>query len=45
MPFKYSCFISYRHGQKELVEKFVKDLEQALPNEGVPLTGMNVFVD
>ena len=45
MPFKYSCFISYRHGQKELVEKFVKDLEQALSNEVLPLTGMEVFVD
>lgn len=45
MPFKYSCFISYRHGQKELVEKFVRDLEQSLSNEVVPLTDMEVFVD
>jgi hypothetical protein len=45
MPFKYSCFISYRHGQKELVERFVTDLSQALSNEVVPLTGMEVFVD
>lgn len=45
MPFKYSCFISYRHGQKELVENFVRDLEQSLSNEVVPLTDMEVFVD
>jgi hypothetical protein len=45
MPFKYSCFISYRHGQKALVENFVKDLHQALSNEVVPLTDMEVFVD
>jgi hypothetical protein len=45
MPFKYSCFISYRHVQKEIVEKFVRDLHQALLNEIVPLTDMEVYVD
>ncbi len=45
MPFKYSCFISYRHGQKDLVERFVRDLHKALENEIKPLTDLDVFID
>lgn len=45
MPFKHSCFISYRHAQKDMVKAFVTDLHEALANEVVPLTDLDVFVD
>ena len=45
MPFQYSCFISYRHGQKELMERFINDLCDALSNEVVPLTDLEIYVD
>src|SRR5690349_15742687 len=33
MGFKYSCFISYRHGQFELTKTFVEQLYTALSGE------------
>lgn len=45
MPFRYSCFISYRHDLGEIMERFVDDLYEALHNEVLLLTGMDVFLD
>lgn len=45
MPFRYSCFISYRHGQGPLLERFVADLEVALNSEILGRTGLPAFVD
>ncbi len=45
MPFRYSCFISYRHDQGEIMARFVDDLYAAWHNEVLLLTGMDVFVD
>ncbi len=45
MPFRYSCFISYRHDQGEIMEKFVDDLCAALQNEVIMLTGMHAYLD
>jgi len=45
MPFKYSCFISYRHGQRELAERIINDLHKALSNELEMLLNEEVFVD
>jgi hypothetical protein len=33
MPFEYACFISYRHGQRKLVQRIVNDLYDALCSE------------
>jgi hypothetical protein len=33
MPFEYACFISYPHGQRELLRRMVEDLYEALSNE------------
>jgi hypothetical protein len=33
MPFKYACFISYRHGQNKLTERIINDLYVALTSE------------
>ncbi|MCP4343901.1 MAG: TIR domain-containing protein [Desulfobacterales bacterium] len=33
MIFKYSCFISYSSGQRELIQQFVEELEEALNAE------------
>ena len=33
MPFAYSCFISYRHGQRELLRRILEDLYEALSGE------------
>jgi hypothetical protein len=30
MPFKYSCFISYRHGQRKVSEQIINDLTEEL---------------
>lgn len=45
MAIKYSCFISYRHGQSQLAERIINDLCLALTNELELLTGMEIFVD
>jgi len=33
MPIRYSCFISYRHGQRKLAERIINDLTEALASE------------
>ncbi|ETR68141.1 MAG: hypothetical protein OMM_10839 [Candidatus Magnetoglobus multicellularis str. Araruama] len=33
MGFKYSCFISYSSGQKELIQKFIYQIEESLNAE------------
>jgi hypothetical protein len=45
MAFKYSCFISYRHGQNQLAERIVNDLSTALANELELYIGTEVYVD
>jgi hypothetical protein len=45
MPFKYSCFISYCHGQHELMQQFIKELTDALKNYIEPYLGEPVFID
>jgi hypothetical protein len=45
MPFRYSCFISYRHGQRKLAERIINDLYDALANEIETLLDEEVFVD
>jgi len=45
MAFKYSCFISYRHGQSQLAERIVNDLSTALANELELYMGPEVYVD
>lgn len=44
--FKWACFISYRHGQGELIKEFIDDLQLALENRlGLLGFGLGVFVD
>jgi hypothetical protein len=45
MPFKYSCFISYCHGQHELMQQFMKELTDALKAYVEPWVGAPVFID
>lgn len=46
MPFRHSCFISYRnHEQSELAERFIDDLCRALRNELSMRTDNDLFVD
>jgi TIR domain len=45
MPFKYSCFISYRHGQRKLAERIINDLSEALSNELELLLDKEVYLD
>ena len=45
MPFKYSCFISYRHGQGKLAERIINDLYEALTSEVELLFNKEVYVD
>jgi len=45
MPFEYSCFISYRHGEKGM-ERFIVDFWQALESEVKALIDdKGVFID
>jgi len=37
MPFQHACFISYRHGQQQLMKRFVEDFYEALSSELEPL--------
>jgi hypothetical protein len=37
MPFQHACFISYRHGQQQLMKRFVEDFHDALSSELEPL--------
>jgi hypothetical protein len=51
MPLKYSCFISFRHGDrslptdKNLLETIIRQLKTALSNELEALTTKEVYVD
>ena len=45
MPFDYSCFISYRHGQRKLSERIVSDLEEALSEQLELTRNEKVFLD
>jgi hypothetical protein len=45
MPFKYSCFISYRHGQRRLAERIINDLSDALASELELWLDEEVYVD
>jgi TIR domain len=45
MTFDYSCFVSYRHGQYDLAQRFIKDLENALSAEIELLDKRPVYVD
>ena len=46
MPsFKYACFISYRHGQQEVKERFVKEFHKTLSGELGLLRKETVCVD
>jgi hypothetical protein len=46
MPFQYSCFVSYRHhGQSELAERIIDDLEKALRNELPFLVEEGIYLD
>jgi hypothetical protein len=45
MAFKYSCFVSYCHGQYDLVKGFMDQLKAALKAELEPLLDEEVYVD
>jgi hypothetical protein len=45
MPFRYSCFISYRHGQRKLAERIINDLSEALSCELELLLDKGVYLD
>ena len=46
MPgFKNATFISYRHGQSQIKQKFIEDFQRALSNELELLRNEAVFVD
>jgi hypothetical protein len=45
MAFKYSCFISYCHGQQDLMKIFIDQLKRALKAELEPLLDEEVYID
>src|SRR4051794_30268202 len=45
MKFRYSCFISYRHGQRKLAERIVQDLYDALSSELELLMNEQIYLD
>lgn len=45
MGFRYACFISYCHGQYELVKGFVDQLKAALNSELDPLLDEQIYID
>lgn len=45
MPLKYSCFISYRHGQYDLMKNITDDLYHSLSSELEALVDESVFID
>lgn len=45
MPFSNACFISYCHGQNDLVKTFVREFTAALQNELDALLDPKVFID
>lgn len=43
---KWACFVSYRHGQGELIKDFIDELSSAIENRlGILGMGLRVFVD
>ena len=46
MPaFKYSCFLSYRHGQRDIKQRFIKEFHEALSNELELFRNEEVYID
>lgn len=45
MALKYACFISYCHGQYDLVKGFMDQLKAALKSELEPLLDEEVYID
>src|ERR1035441_3416870 len=45
MPFKYACFLSYRHAQFPLMRNFVVQFHEALASELETLTDLPVYQD
>ena len=43
--FRYACFISYSHGEEELVRGFVAQFKAALQGELEPLVDRPVYID
>jgi len=45
MAFKYSCFISYRHGKGRLLKRIAFELEEALSSELEAVTELPLYID
>lgn len=45
MPFKYSCFISYCHGQYDLVKEFIRQITEALQGSIDSYLDQEVYID
>ena len=45
MPFQYSCFISYRHGEGELLTRFIEELKKSLKSSLEPYLTEGIFID
>ena len=43
--FKYACFVSYCHGQHDLVKSFIDQLKSALKSELEPLLDEELYID
>jgi hypothetical protein len=43
--FKYSCFVSYRHGQRAIKQRFIREFYEALSAELELRQGAEVCVD
>lgn len=45
MPLRYSCFISYCHGEGELMRRFIEDLTVALKSYLEPFFDEEIYID
>jgi TIR domain len=45
MPFRHACFISYRHGQYDLMKRFVEDFYAALASELEAVADLPLYRD
>jgi hypothetical protein len=45
MPLRYSCFISYCHGEGELMRRFINDLTAALKSYLDPFFDEEIYID
>ena len=45
MAFRYACFISYCHGQQDLMKGFIDQLKRGLKAELEPLLDEEVYID